>query len=179
MPKHSFATISCSIARTIDVVGERWTPLILRDLFVGMSRFEDIRRDLGIASNVLAARLENLERHAVIERRQYRSAPVRYEYLLTAKGRDLYPVIAVLLAWGDRWLADTHGPPALTVHTECGHPTTAKVVCAECGGNLNADNTCAAVGPGADPGPGTALIGEYLATPPGYLVPRGSIVQAM
>jgi DNA-binding HxlR family transcriptional regulator len=164
MPPHSFATISCSIARTIDVVGQRWTPLILRDLFAGMSRFEDIRRDLGIASNVLAARLDNLERHSVIERRQYQRAPVRHEYLLTEKGRDLYPVIATLLAWGDKWMADTDGAPALTVHTECGHPTTAMTVCAQCGGNLNAANTYAAAGPGAHPGPGTAVIGEYLAT---------------
>ncbi len=96
------------------MVGQRWTPLILRDLFAGMTRFEDIRRDLGIASNILAARLDELERHGVVERRRYQSAPPRYEYLLTDKGRDLYPVIATLLAWGDKWLADADGPPALT-----------------------------------------------------------------
>ena len=162
MPKQSFATIACSIARAVDVVGQRWTPLILRDLFAGMARFEDIRRDLGIASNVLAARLEDLERHEVVERRQYQSAPARYEYVLTEKGRDLYPVIATLVAWGDKWLAEPAGPPALTVHAECGHVTTAKAVCAECGGELNAANAIAAAGPGAKPGPGTAVIGAYL-----------------
>ena len=89
MPKQSLANIACSIARSLDVIGDRWTPLILRDLFVGISRFEDIRRDLGIASNVLSTRLDNLERHTVVERRQYQSAPDRYEYRLTAKGFDL------------------------------------------------------------------------------------------
>src|SRR5215210_5188512 len=120
MPKQSFANISCSIARAVDVVGQRWTPLI--------------RRDLGIASNVLAVRLEDLEGHGVVERRQYQLMPVRHEYVLTDKGRDLYPVIATLLAWGDKWLAAPEGPPALTVHTDCGNVTTAKTVCAECGG---------------------------------------------
>jgi DNA-binding HxlR family transcriptional regulator len=160
--KQSFAIIACSIARTVDVVGQRWTPLILRDLFAGMARFEDIRRDLGIASNVLAIRLEDLERHGVVERRQYQSMPARFEYVLTEKGRDLYSVIATLLAWGDKWLSDPLGPPALTVHKDCGHVTTARTVCAECGGDLNAANAVAAAGPGARPGPGTAIIGDYI-----------------
>jgi DNA-binding HxlR family transcriptional regulator len=161
MPKQSFADIACSIARAVDVVGARWTPLILRDLFAGMTRFEDIRRDLGIASNVLTDRLDDLERHGVVERRQYQSAPVRHEYLLTDKGRDLYPVIATLLAWGDKWVS-TDGPPALTVHADCGHVTSAKTVCAECGGDLNAANVFATAGPGAHRGPGTAVIGDYI-----------------
>jgi DNA-binding HxlR family transcriptional regulator len=166
MAKQSFTDISCSIARALDVVGQRWTPLILRDLFAGMSRFEDIRRDLGIASNVLAARLEDLERHGVVERRRYQSMPVRHEYVLTEKGSDLYPVIATLLAWGDKWLADFDGPPTLTVHADCGHVTTAKTVCAECGGELNADNVIHTPGPGAKTGPGTTLIGDYIVSPP-------------
>ena len=160
MPKQSLANIACSIARSLDVIGDRWTPLILRDLFVGMSRFEDIRRDLGIASNVLSTRLDNLERHTVVERRRYQSAPDRYEYRLTAKGFDLYPVIAALVAWGDKWLADA--PPMLTVHQGCGQVTTAKTVCAQCGDELTAANTAVVGGPGGHPGPGTALIGRYL-----------------
>jgi DNA-binding HxlR family transcriptional regulator len=162
MPKQQFADISCSVARAVDVIGQRWTPLIVRDLFAGMTKFEDIRRDLGIASNVLAVRLEELENHSVVGRRQYQSAPARYEYVLTDKGRDLYPVVATLLAWGDKWLSAPEGPPALTVHTDCGNVTTAKTVCAECGGELNAVNAIAAPGPGAKPGPGTALIGDYI-----------------
>jgi len=162
VPKQSFSDISCSIARAVEVVGQRWTPLVLRDLFAGMTRFEDIRRDLGIASNILAARLDELERHGVVERRRYQSAPPRYEYLLTDKGRDLYPVIATLVAWGDKWLAGADGPPALIVHTECGCVTTAKTVCAQCGGELDARTATAAPGPGARLGPGTAVIGEFI-----------------
>lgn len=162
MPKQDFADISCSIARAVGVVGERWTPLIVRDLFAGMTKFEDIRRDLGIASNILAARLDDLESNGVVKRRQYHSVPARYEYLLTPMGRDLYPVIATLLAFGDKWLSEPDGPPALTVHTDCGRVTTAKTVCAECGGELNADNAIHTAGPGAKPGPGTAIIGDYI-----------------
>ena len=163
MPKQSFADISCSIARAVDVIGQRWTPLIVRDLFAGMTKFEDIRRDLGIASNILAARLDDLERNDVVERRQYQSTPARHEYLLTKKGRDLYPIVATLLTWGDKWRSAPDGPPALTMHTDCGHVTKAKTVCAECGGELNADNVTHAAGPGAKAGPGTALIGDYIA----------------
>jgi DNA-binding HxlR family transcriptional regulator len=162
MPKQAFTDIACSIARTVGAVGERWTPLIVRDLFAGMTKFEDIRRDLGIASNILAARFEDLERHGIVERRQYQSMPARYEYVLTDMGRDLYPVIATLVAFGDKWLS-LDGPPALIVHADCGQVTSAKTVCAECGGDLNADNAIHAPGPGAKPGPGTALIGEYIA----------------
>jgi DNA-binding HxlR family transcriptional regulator len=162
VPKQTFADISCSIARAVDVVGQRWTPLILRDLFAGMTKFEDIRRDLGIASNILAARLDDLERHGVVTRRQYQTKPARHEYLLTVKGRDLYPVIATLLAFGDKWLSAPVGPPTLTVHNDCGHVTTAKTVCAECGGELDAGNAIHAPGPGAKAGRGTALIGAYI-----------------
>ena len=161
MAKQVFADISCSIGRAVDVIGQRWTPLIVRDLFAGMTKFEDIRRDLGIASNILAARLDELERNGVVDRRQYQSAPARHEYVLTDKGRDLYPVIATLLAFGDKWLS-LNGPPALITHTDCGHVTTAKTVCAECGGELNAANAIHAPGPGANPGRGTALIGDYI-----------------
>jgi DNA-binding HxlR family transcriptional regulator len=160
MPKQSFANISCSIARSLDIVGERWTPLILRDLFVGMARFEDIRQDLGVASNVLAARLDTLERHGIVDRYPYQTAPVRHEYLLTAKGLDLYPTLVTLLAWGDKWLSDA--PPVLIVHRDCGRASSAITVCSKCGGEVNAATTTAVVGPGAEPGPGTAIIGDYL-----------------
>jgi DNA-binding HxlR family transcriptional regulator len=130
--------MSCSIARTIDLIGEWWTPLILRDLFLGHSRFEDIRRNLGIASNVLSVRLERLLEHDIVTRRQYLDAPPRFEYLLTEKGRDLYPIMATLTAFGDRWLAGDDGPPARFTH-DCGHPAQAVVACAHCGGELTAD----------------------------------------
>lgn len=128
--------MSCSIARTIDLIGEWWTPLILRDLFLGHSRFEDIRRHLGIASNVLSVRLERLLEHDIVTRQQYQDAPPRFEYLLTEKGRDLFPIMAALTAYGDRWLGDA---PAQFTH-DCGHPADAVVTCRHCGGELTADN---------------------------------------
>ncbi|WP_330229738.1 helix-turn-helix transcriptional regulator [Nocardia sp. NBC_00508] len=162
MPKAAFSDIVCSIARTVDAIGERWTPLILRDLFVGLTRFEDIRRDLGIASNVLAARLDALQEHGIVERRAYQSNPVRYEYLLTERGRDLYPVLTMLITWGDKWLAGAGGPPAVVVHRDCGRPTRGVVVCQECGKPLTADNVRWLPGPGGQQGPGTMLIGDRL-----------------
>lgn len=134
--------------------------LVVRDLLVGVSRFEELRRDLGIASNVLAARLEHLVSHGVVSRRQYQTSPARYEYHLTAKGLALYPVIAALLAWGDEWISDA--APILTVHSDCGQVTALKTVCAECGEELTATNTAAVAGPGARPARGTAVIGRYL-----------------
>jgi DNA-binding HxlR family transcriptional regulator len=157
--------IVCSIARTLDAVGERWTPLILRDLFVGITRFEDIRRDLGIASNVLTARLDTLQQHGIIEARVYQSNPVRHEYLLTERGRDLYPVLTMLITWGDKWLAGPAGPPALVIHRDCGRTTSGVVVCSECHAPLTADNVHWQHGPGAHRGPGTMLIGDHLDPP--------------
>jgi DNA-binding HxlR family transcriptional regulator len=139
----------CSIARTVDLIGEWWTPLILRDLFLGLTKFEDIRRDLGIASNVLTVRLERLLEHGIVERRQYQDAPARHEYVLTEKGHDLFPVIAVLTAYGDRWLAGEAGPPALMIHHDCGLPASALTVCNRCGGEMTSKNTQPIPGPGS------------------------------
>lgn len=139
--------MNCSIARTVNLVGEWWTPLILRDLFLGLRRFEDIRRDLGIATNVLTVRLERLVEHDIVERRKYQDAPARFEYELTEKGKDLFPILAALTAFGDKWLAEPAGPPALLVH-DCGHAATAVVVCDHCGGELTADRVHAESGPG-------------------------------
>ncbi|WP_069167704.1 winged helix-turn-helix transcriptional regulator [Nocardia altamirensis] len=162
MPKVALSDIVCSIARTIDAIGERWTPLILRDLFAGVTRFEDLRRDLGIASNVLAARLDGLRAHGIVETRAYQTNPVRYEYLLTEKGRDLFPVLTMLVAWGDTWMAGPEGPPALIVHNDCGKETAGVVVCRECATPLTADNVHFQQGPGGHRGQGTMVIGDRL-----------------
>lgn len=146
----------------MDVIGEWWTPLVLRDLFAGVSRFEDLRRDLGIASNVLTDRLARLTDGGVVERRQYQSNPPRFEYLLTEKGRDLFPVVAALLRWGDQWESGAEGPPALLVHDTCDEITTPLTVCDRCHGALTADNVTAVAGPGGQLGPGTAVIGPIL-----------------
>jgi DNA-binding HxlR family transcriptional regulator len=127
----TFADMECSIARTLDVVGERWSLLILRDAFYGVRRFEDFQRDLGIARNVLAGRLAKLVDQGVLERRRYEEHPPRHEYLLTAKGRDLLPVLLAMTRWGDRWMGGDEPPVTLT-HTACDHPTQAQMVCAHC-----------------------------------------------
>src|SRR5437588_10055882 len=101
----------CSVARTLGLVGEWWTLLVLRDSFRGVRRFDDFQRNLGIARNVLADRLATLVEAGILERRRYQERPERFEYRLTDKGRDLYPVIVTLMQWGDRWAADPSGPP--------------------------------------------------------------------
>jgi DNA-binding HxlR family transcriptional regulator len=171
MQRTGLGHITCSIARTAHVVGEWWTPLILRDLFAGISRFEDLRRDLGVASNVLADRLASLTAHGIVERRAYQDAPTRYEYVLTDKGRDLFPIIAAFIRWGDRWATGDTGPPTTLVHDLCGRPTTAKLVCEQCGGELTADGVTTMAGPGGRTGPGTAVIGPLLAERRARLAP--------
>jgi DNA-binding HxlR family transcriptional regulator len=156
------AHMACSIARTMDVIGEWWTPLILRDLFAGMSRFEDLRRDLGVASNILTDRLDTLTQRGIVERHQYQTNPPRFEYQLTEKGRDLLPAIVAIQRWGDRWESSAEGPPALLVHDTCDQITTPLVVCDKCHGALSADNVTGIAGPGGRLGPGTAVIGPIL-----------------
>lgn len=162
MAKTDLADIACSIARTVGIVGERWTPLILRDLFLGITRFEDLRRDLGIASNVLTDRLRTLRDHEIVETRVYQENPTRTEYVLTDRGRDLYPILTMLLAWGDRWLAGDEGSPLLVVHRDCGRVTEGVVVCKECAAPLASGNVTWHPGPGGRHGPGVALVGTRL-----------------
>jgi len=132
----SLSSLHCSIARTLDVVGERWTLLILRDAFNGKRRFEDFAASLPIASNVLTVRLQSLVRNGVLSRERYHERPARYEYRLTEKGRRLYPVLIALLQWGDTFLAGDDGPPLELVHRACEHPIAAEVVCRGCAQTL-------------------------------------------
>lgn len=130
MRKRSLAGEPCPVARTLDVIGEWWTILIVRDAFRGASRFEDFR-STGIADNILSARLKKLVEEGVFERRRYQEHPERYEYLLTEKGRDLLTVMGALALWGKRW---TDGPDrSRFTHSVCGHDLTLEVHCDECG----------------------------------------------
>ncbi len=137
MRRTSFADMECSVARTLEVVGEWWTMLVIREAFSGVRRFDDFQGRLGIARNVLAARLQGLVDHGVLERRQYQDRPPRCEYRLTEKGRDLYPVLIAMLTWGDKWTAGEAGPPLKLVHS-CGHEPSATLVCSHCGEKLEA-----------------------------------------
>ena len=139
----------CSIARTVSVLGERWTLLVLREAFKRTRRFEDFQRNMGVARNVLADRLEKLVRHGILERRLYQERPKRYEYRLTEKGRDLYPVIVAVMRWGDRHTAGDAGPPAVLHHERCGHRADPELVCTHCGEPIDPREMRAEPGPGA------------------------------
>lgn len=140
----------CSIAGTLEVIGDRWTVLILRDAFRGVRRFDELQRDLGIARNVLADRLGKLVDHGIMERRLYQTRPERYEYRLTAKGIDLSPALVALMRWGDKHLCGQTGPPLELVHEACGEALDQQFVCWGC------DTTVLPTGIRSRPGPGAA-----------------------
>lgn len=123
----------CSVARTLEVIGERWSLLIIRDAFLGHSRFEEFRARLGVARNVLTERLNRLVHEEILERVPYQERPTRHEYRLTAKGRDLATALIAVMQWGDRHLAGEAGPPLLVEHAGCGGAVAAQLVCTECG----------------------------------------------
>ena len=132
----SLSDLHCSVARSLDVIGERWTMLVLRDAFNGLTKFDEFAASLPIARNILAARLKTLVDHGVLTREQYQEHPPRHEYRLTAKGAGLYPVLIGLFNWGDEYLAGEDGPPLDLAHRDCetfgAHPE-AVVVCSGCG----------------------------------------------
>jgi DNA-binding HxlR family transcriptional regulator len=122
----------CSIARTLEIVGEKWALLAIREVFLGNRRFDEMVRRTGAPRDTLAARLRSLAGAGILERRQYSAHPARYEYRLTEAGRELYPVILTLMRWGDDHLAGDDGPPMVLEHA-CGHRLVATVVCEACG----------------------------------------------
>jgi DNA-binding HxlR family transcriptional regulator len=138
----------CSIARTLEAIGDRWTMLVIRDAFLGVRRFEDFQRDLGVARNVLTDRLARLVDDGILERHRYQERPERFEYRLTAKGRELYPVLVTLMRWGDRHAAPG-GPPVLLRHRKCGHLADPALVCAHCGEEIDPREMHPEPGPGA------------------------------
>ena len=130
----------CSIARTLDVVGEKWALLAVREVFLGNRRFDEIVRRTGAPRDTMAARLRTLVGAGILERRQYSEHPARFEYRLTSAGRDLYPVILTLMRWGDRYLADGDGPPLMLEH-HGDHALSPELVCAECGEQVRPGDT--------------------------------------
>ena len=164
MAKASFKDMNCSVARALDVVGERWTPLILRDILLGVSRFDAIRRDLGISRKVLTERLSELTEHGVIERVPYQDHPRRHDYLPTEKGVDLAYVLLAMKAWGDRWASGDDGPPMVLRHERCGAIADVVPACSRCGEALLAGEVTPLAGPGAQPGPGTTEVFAALAS---------------
>ena len=151
MQRTQFSDMACSIARTLDVIGEPWSPLILRDVYVGITRFDQLQADLGISRKVLSQRLSWLVEQGVLERRSYSARPERYEYVLTGKGSELCDLLLVMVRWGDRWTAGEAGPPVLYRHHTCGELAHAELTCSSCGEPMPATTVDVLPGPGARP----------------------------
>jgi DNA-binding HxlR family transcriptional regulator len=139
----------CSIARSVAVIGDRWTLMILRDCFLGIRRFEDFERRLGISRSIIADRLKRLAEEGVLRREAYQEGPVRHEYRLTDKGLGLHPVIMAIVHWGDTHYAGEAGPPLLHRHKACGCDFTPVMTCSECGEPVGARDVEVRIGPGA------------------------------
>lgn len=144
-----YADQTCSISRSLEVVGERWTLLVLRDVLLGRHRFDELVESLGVTRTVLTQRLRHLVAEGVLERSAYQQRPERFAYHLTAKGRALTPAIAHLLWWGDTYYPEPAGPPRLLRHGGCGGPVEGRFTCGDCGAELRAGEIVTEPGPGA------------------------------
>lgn len=150
VPYRPFTDQNCSIASSLEVLGERWTLLVMREVLFGRRRFADIRRHVGVAPNILSDRLQTLVEHGLLERRLYSEHPEAHEYLPTRKGRDVNPVIVALVQWGDRYAAPPAGPPRVLVHTACGHDAHPELRCAHCHEKIKSHELRVRPGPGAN-----------------------------
>lgn len=150
MRRTSFADMPCSIAKTVDVIGDSWTPLILRDAMFGVTRFETFRERLGIPRATLVARLDHLVQAGVIERRTYDEARDRHDYVPTPKGRDLWHALTALRQWGDRWMTETDEQPLQLVHDTCGSHMQIQPACSACGEVVRPSELRLVPGPGYD-----------------------------
>ena len=135
MLKRDYPTQYCSVASTLEIIGERWTILILRDVFMGIRRFEELQRHLGVARNILQTRLERLVEAGIVRKRPYQERPLRHEYRLTEKGADLWPVLVSLLKWGDKYAIEGERPMILQ-HSGCGGELDDRRRCTVCGSGL-------------------------------------------
>lgn len=149
MERADYSDWNCSVARTVEVIGERWTVLVLREAFFGVRRFSEIQHNLGIARNILSDRLGTLVEHGILRRERYQERPERFEYRLTAKGLELYAPLMALMRWGDDHLAEPAGPPVILHHTRCDHDTVATLCCSHCGEELDPREVQPLPGPGA------------------------------
>lgn len=134
---------NCSMARSLAILGDRWTLMILRDAFLKVRRFEDFQKSLGIARRVLTERLQKLVDAGVLKRVAYQENPERFEYRLTEMGLDLHPVILSMVHWGDKYFAGENGAPVLHTHKSCGHDFHSVLTCSECGEAIGARDVVA------------------------------------
>lgn len=151
MLPRDYAAQNCSIARTMEILGDRWTLLIVRNAaLAGTTRFADFQRRLGVAKDVLTERLARLVAEGILERRLYQEHPRRYEYLITPKGAELVTLLVAMLEWGDRYYAP-NGPPREVIHTACRHPVAHRLICTHCDMELSPQDVTTRPGPGARP----------------------------
>lgn len=130
---------ACPVARTIARIGDTWTLMLLRELFLGIRRFEEIRGHTGMSPQLLSRRLRELDEVGIVARRRYQDRPKRYEFVLTEKGLDLWPVILALRSWGERWAKPAREAPLISIgHPACGHKIEPVVTCPDCGELLHA-----------------------------------------
>ena len=172
MRQTSFAQMQCSLARGLELIGDWWTPLIIRDLQLGVDRFDALAEDLGISRNLLATRLSHLVENGIVARRRYRQHPPRDRYVLTEAGLALVPVLMALTAWGDQWATPEGGPPLEYLH-HCGSQFTPTVSCDACGEAITLADVKVRPGPGARRGPGTRVLAQALAGRAGGADPSG------
>jgi DNA-binding HxlR family transcriptional regulator len=164
--KTGFSLWPCSVARAADVFGDAWSLLIIRESIYGLSRFDEYHRSINIARNTLSDRLSKLVEAGVLSKRFYQDNPPRYEYVLTEMGRELFPVLSAMLAWGDKWL-EPDGPPVTLFHEPCGHDVEATVVCGHCGVPIVDEDVQFCVGPGYPDEVADGDIRDRLALVPG------------
>ncbi|MCU1391785.1 MAG: putative transcriptional regulator [Ilumatobacteraceae bacterium] len=160
MRQTSFADFHCSLSRSLEVMGDWWSPLVLRDVFLRVDTFGDIVRDLGISRNLLTQRLASLVEHGLLEKVQYQDRPARSRYVLTVAGGELVPILAALTAWGDRWQTPEGGPPMRFRHGR--HRCTPEVTCSTCGERVEAESLQIVPGPGGREAPGTMVVARRL-----------------
>ena len=142
-----FPRDACSMASTLEVIGERWTMHVLRESFLGVRRFEDYRRNIGVARNILSDRLNTLVTEGILRRELYSDRPPRYEYRLTRKGIDLHEILIALMKWGNRWTPNEDGPAVVLRHRECGGTVEPVLSCPDCGEPVHAWDLEALPGP--------------------------------
>ena len=146
--RKSFADMHCSVAQCLEIVGEWWSMLIVRDAFLGVTRFDHFQERLGISRNILNQRLGRLVEAGVLVKVPYSDHPPRHEYRLTDKGRDLWPVLTTMRQWGDKYAAPD-GPPLQVIHKTCGHVSDVELNCSVCGKPIGPRDVRAVSGPGA------------------------------
>jgi DNA-binding HxlR family transcriptional regulator len=144
----SFSEMHCSIARTLEIIGDRWTPLVLREIGLGVSRFDAIQRDLGVSRKVLTQRLQALVDHDVISRTPYQDNPPRHDYALTGKGMDLAMVLLAIQTFGDKWVFGQTDAPVQWRHLGCGEISAPVTVCEHCGEQVRPGDAVPVRGPG-------------------------------